>query len=306
MEVLLPSGELLRTGQWGVSNAPGAHHCSNNFGPQVDGLFLQSNLGIVTKLGVYVDKAPQVYMSLTVHCPEVEDIAPFIDSLQQLYREHTLQNHVHVVNVNHFASRYARKHTQQSETGPLKNETLLEMKRKYNTGYWRSIFDLYGTKELVLTRFERIRAVLSANIPQVRLEKELFEGQNGEPVDNSKIGTLAAGAPSMHGASLADYNLPADGSGAGAHIDATLVLPASGATVLNWFTKMRSLMEAQGADPFIGCHVFDRHILFVQEYVFDKTQASHRERGQKVLSSILAAAKEARFPNYRSHLQHMG
>lgn len=70
----------------------------------MDGLFLQSNLGIVTKLGVYVDQAPQAYMSVVAHCPEVEDIGPLIDSLQQLFCEHTLQNHIHIVNVNHYIS----------------------------------------------------------------------------------------------------------------------------------------------------------------------------------------------------------
>lgn len=67
----------------------------------------------------------------------------------------------------------------------------------------------------------------------------------------------------MLGASLADYNLPTDGLGAGAHIDATLILLAHRTTVTNWFQKMRGLMEAYGADPFISCYVFNRHVLFV-------------------------------------------
>lgn len=306
MEVVLPSGEVMRTGQWGVPNSPSAHACSNNFGPQVDGLFLQSNLGIVTKLGVYVDIAPRAYMSIAVHCPEVADIAPLIDSLQQLYREDTLQNHPHIVNINHFASRDSRKHMQQSQPGPLTEEVLSKLREKYKTGYWRCTFDLYGPRELVLARFVRVEAVISKNLPQARLENNLIEGENGKHVDNTKIGTLGVGAPSMIAANLADYNLPADGSGAGAHIDVTLILPGHGKTILDWFIKMRELMESHGVDPFIGCHVFDKHILFVQEYVFDKTQAVHRERGQKVLSSILAAAKTSGFASYRSHLQHMG
>ncbi|KAH6701318.1 hypothetical protein BKA61DRAFT_681512 [Leptodontidium sp. MPI-SDFR-AT-0119] len=305
MEVVLPSGEILRTGQWGVPNSPSTHACSNNFGPQVDGLFLQSNLGIVTKLGVYVDIAPPAYMSVAVHCSEVADIAPLIDSLQQLYREDTLQNHAHIVNINHFASRDSQKHMQQTQPGPLTEQVLSKLRQKYKTGYWRCVFDLYGPRSLVLARFARVEAVISKTVPQARLEHTLIEGENGKPVDNTKIGTLGVGAPSMFAAKLADYNLPADGSGAGAHIDVTLILPGEGKVVLDWFVKMRGLMEAHGADPFIGCHVFDKHILFVQEYVFDKTQAVHRERGRKVLVSILAAAETAGFASYRSHLQHM-
>ncbi|KAK5064358.1 hypothetical protein LTR84_000191 [Exophiala bonariae] len=306
MEVVLPSGELLRTGQWGVSRSPSAHACSNNFGPQIDGLFLQSNLGIVTKLAVYVDVAPPAYMSIVVNCPEVEQLSPLIDTLQQLFREEILQNHIHIVNINHFASRDSRKHMQQQREGPLGEDTLDRMRKKYKTGYWRGAFDLYGSEAMIAVRFERIKEVFAKRLSGAWLDHKLFLGKDGKPVDNKEVGTIGAGFPNMMGAALADYNLPADGTGAGAHIDATLILPCIGKVTLDWFVKMRKLMEDLGADPFIGCHVFNRHILFVQEYVFDKTQQSHRERGQKVLASVMAAAKEAGFANYRSHLDHMG
>lgn len=306
MEVVLPSGEFLRTGQWGVTNSPSTHACSNNFGPQIDGLFLQSNLGIVTKLAVYVDIAPPAYMSLVVNCPEVDQISPLIDSMQTLFREGIVQNHIHIVNINHFASRDSQKHLQQEIPGPLTTETLDRMRKKYNTGYWRGAFDLYGSEAMINLRLARIQDILAKNVPGARLDHKLFKGENGRPVDNLQVNTLGAGTPNMMGATLADYNLPADGSGAGAHIDVTLILPSIGKVTLDWFVQMRKLMEDHDADPFIGCHVFNRHILFVQEYVFDKTQVSHRERGQKVLSAIMTAAKEAGFANYRSHLDHMG
>ena len=69
MEVVLPSGELMRTGM-GAMPQPGAKGSANSldeeapnkcwqlfpygFGPYNDGLFSQSNLGIVTKMGIWV------------------------------------------------------------------------------------------------------------------------------------------------------------------------------------------------------------------------------------------------------------
>jgi hypothetical protein len=159
---------------------------------------------------------------------------------------------------------------------------------------------------MITVRFERIKEALAQNLPGAWLDHNLFKGKGGRPVDNIEVGSIGAGFPNMLGAALADYNLPADGSGAGAHIDATLILPCIGKVTLDWFVKMRKLMEDLGTDPFIGCHVFNRHILFVQEYVFDKTQRSHRERGQKVLAAIMAAAREAGFANYGAYLDYMG
>lgn len=71
LEVVLPTGELLRTGmgalpqpkvagaaQQRLDEEPG-NKCWQlfpyGFGPSIDGLFSQSNLGIVTKLGMAVN-----------------------------------------------------------------------------------------------------------------------------------------------------------------------------------------------------------------------------------------------------------
>ena len=306
LEVVLPSGDILRTGQWAVPNSPSAHACSNSFGPQVDGLFLQSNLGIVTKMAVALDAAPASFMDVKIHCPEIGDLAPLIDMLQQLDREGITQSHGMITNINHFASHDALKHEQQSVPGPLTPESIAALKQKYNTGYWRCVLALYGPKQLVLARWARIKEVVRPTLPHAWVENTLYEGEDGKPVDNRKIGTLAAGVPSMLAVKLADYNLPADGSGAGAHIDTTLILPCEGQTVLTWFRKAKAIMEEQEVDPFVGCHVFSKYILFVQEYVFDKTNPKQREGGRKIVKALLAEAEKNGFANYRSHVQHMG
>ncbi|KAI8722738.1 FAD-binding PCMH-type domain-containing protein [Fusarium sp. LHS14.1] len=305
LEVVLASGDILRTGQWAVPNSPSAHACPNSFGPQVDGLFLQSNLGIVTKMAVALDVAPASFMDVKVHCPGVEDIAPLIDTLQQLDREGITQSHGMITNINHFASHDAPKHAQQSVPGPLSPETITALKKKYNTGYWRCQVALYGPKQLVVARWDRIQEVVTQNLPNAWTEHKLYEGKDGRPVDNKEIGTLPAGVPSMLAVKLADYNLPADGTGAGAHIDTTLILPCEGDTVLTWFRKAKAIMEEQGVDPFIGCHVFSKYILFVQEYVFDKTSTKAREGGRKVVKALIAEAEKNGFANYRSHVQYM-
>lgn len=289
-----------------MTDSPSAHTCNNNFGPQIDGLFLQSNLGIVTKLAVSVDLAPPAFMSVKLHGPRVEDLRPLVDSMQQLWLEGIMQNHGMITNINHFASHDVPKHVHQTEEGPLLPETIVKLKEKYQTGYWRGGFDLYGTPEMINARLARAKAVFATHAPHIPLETTFFEGSDGKPLEAETIGTLSAGVPSMVPVKLADYNLPADGSGAGGHIDTTLILPADGEVVEKWFAKAKPIMENEGVDPFIGCHVFPHHILFVQEYVFDKTQATHRERGRKVVTSLITAAKAAGFANYRAHLQYMG
>ena len=59
-EVVLPDGELLRTGQGAIEGNPAWHLYKRSLGPSLDPLFLQSNLGIVTRMGVWLKRRPRV------------------------------------------------------------------------------------------------------------------------------------------------------------------------------------------------------------------------------------------------------
>jgi hypothetical protein len=306
LEAILANGEILRTGQWAATGSPTAHTCDNNFGPEINGLFLQSNLGVVTKLAVKLDKAPQEFVNITFHAEGPGDLEGLVNAFRELGQEGITQGHPFLTNINHFASHASRKHENQEQAGALLPETIEYLKEKYNTGYWRGVFDLVGTTAMVDARFQRAEEVLKAHLPTIRLEQRRFKSKSGGFVDNAEVSTLGAGAPTMGGLRLPDYNLPKDGSGAGAHIDTSLLLPSSGRDVIKWFVKARRIMEDEGADPFIGCHIWGDSIIFVQEYVFDKTQAKERQRGQRLIRRLRDEAKKDRYLTYRSHLDHMG
>ena len=62
MEVVLADGELLRTGMGAMPDNKAWHVYKRGLGPTLDQLFMQSNFGIVTKMGVWLMPAPEVYM----------------------------------------------------------------------------------------------------------------------------------------------------------------------------------------------------------------------------------------------------
>ena len=65
MEVVLANGELLRTGMGAMPTATARGTLyKRGLGPTLDQLFMQSNFGIVTKMGVWLMPQPECYMPL--------------------------------------------------------------------------------------------------------------------------------------------------------------------------------------------------------------------------------------------------
>ncbi len=84
MEVVLASGEVLRTGMGAL---PGARTWQQNkygYGPFVDGLFKQSSLGVVTKMGIWLYPAPEAYVAGVIGVPKKADINALVDVINYL------------------------------------------------------------------------------------------------------------------------------------------------------------------------------------------------------------------------------
>lgn len=84
LEVVLPNAELMRTGMGALPGAQTWQQYKSGFGPWIDGLFSQSNFGIITKMGFWLMPEPEAYLSGTV-------LAARRDDLHQLVR---ILNHV--------------------------------------------------------------------------------------------------------------------------------------------------------------------------------------------------------------------
>jgi hypothetical protein len=84
MEVVLADGEILRTGMGAMPGAKTWQQYKTGFGPWIDGIFSQSNFGIVTKIGFWLLPEPDAYFSATVSVPRHADLIPLIDTLNYL------------------------------------------------------------------------------------------------------------------------------------------------------------------------------------------------------------------------------
>jgi FAD/FMN-containing dehydrogenase len=90
MEVVLANGEVVRTGMGALPNAKSWQHNRWGYGPWVDGLFRQGNMGVVTKMGFYLMPRPEAMQSATIRVTRAEDAIPLIDTLNLLENQHVV------------------------------------------------------------------------------------------------------------------------------------------------------------------------------------------------------------------------
>lgn len=84
MEVVLADGEILRTGMGAMPGSKTWQQYKTGFGPWIDGIFSQSNFGVVTKMGFWLMPEPDAYLTGTVLVPRHDDLIPLIDILNYL------------------------------------------------------------------------------------------------------------------------------------------------------------------------------------------------------------------------------
>jgi (+)-pinoresinol hydroxylase len=84
MEIVLPNGELLRTGMGAIPGAKTWQEFKSGCGPWIDGIFSQSNFGVVTKMGFWLMPQPEAYLRCTVTAARYQDLTPLVDTLNYL------------------------------------------------------------------------------------------------------------------------------------------------------------------------------------------------------------------------------
>jgi len=89
LEVVLPDGRLLHTGMARFTGARSARVHRWGLGPALDGLFSQSNLGVVTRATFWLAPRAEHYRELAAQSPR---LAPLVEATRALHQEGTLRS----------------------------------------------------------------------------------------------------------------------------------------------------------------------------------------------------------------------
>jgi len=150
MEVVLGSGEVLRTGFGHYEHAKTTHLYPYGVGPFMDGLFTQSNFGIVTQLGLWLLPVPEAFCPYLVLFDEDADLLGALPHLQRLRMQRILHSIPHIGNdLRALSGDRPFPRDQLPDCARLTPELRAELRRKAGIGAWAMSGAFYGTRAQV-------------------------------------------------------------------------------------------------------------------------------------------------------------
>ncbi|MCC6485975.1 MAG: FAD-binding oxidoreductase [Candidatus Hydrogenedentes bacterium] len=146
MEAVLADGRVLRTGFGHYPNAKASNVYPYGVGPYLDGLFCQSNYGIVTQLGLWLMPKPEAFCFFYVTVDHDEDIAIMVDALRPLRMAGILPAALHIGNdLRIFSSRGTYPWKETGGATPLPESERVRLRKMLGIGAWTVGSALTGT-----------------------------------------------------------------------------------------------------------------------------------------------------------------
>jgi 4-cresol dehydrogenase (hydroxylating) len=303
MEVVLADGDVLRTGFGAQPGNRAWNLYRRGFGPSLDGLFIQSNLGIVTKMGVWLQPQPETIMNVRVDAARDDDLAAMVDILRALRLDGTVGGVPCFFNTIFIANMTGAR-TQWWDGDPaqaIPDHVIDQIAATLGVGRWHLRISLLGDEPIVDHQFAKIEAAFE-QIPDIRVTGVKTPGdQRDSIVDPSE--KVMAGVPNLAWAEVEPWY---GGSGLAGHMGFSPVVPMTGSEVAELARYQRAEMEAVGLDYAADLiAVNDRSIVCIAGMTFDYHDEAATQRSYEIVQRLVVGAAEMGYSEYRAHLHFM-
>lgn len=300
LEVVLPDGSLLRTGMW-ASSASRAPH-PRGFGPNVTPLFLQSNLGIVTKLARPLTPRPEVYAPLTIKAPAADDVGPLVDAMRILTTEGTITNIPNLTTALGAAAMRKPRDEWYDGGVPIPDDVYQQMCEELALGWWNCVAALYGPAAVVQARLARVREVVREHVPDAEVTVKMISGSeiDDEIESLTHREALQAGRPSLVMLETAKWR-----GEDGGHLEISPIGRATAQDVQRMIEILRPVVEAEGYDFWPSLYVIKRSMMFLCVLNYDRFDPESIAAAYRVARRAYPALAKAGYLPYRGNIRVM-
>jgi 4-cresol dehydrogenase (hydroxylating) flavoprotein subunit len=301
MEVVLPSGEVMRTGMGAMPDNKAWHVYKRSLGPSPDQLFTQSNYGIVTKLGYWLMPQPECYMPLWLRVWEDDDLSPLVETLRQLMLDRTIENVPQIWNTVASASVLSSREPWYQGEEPIPEDVVDRMARELEVGRWLMRFALYGDEAVVDHRFEKVKAAFE-RIPGAEVWGEKHGMDELADLENPHE-RVQAGVPNLGINQMTGWY----GGEEGGHIGFSPVAPLTGRDAVVLRDLLRRLIQGEAGLDYAAVLIPTnaRSFIHVTMVIFDTKDEPQVRRAYDTCKLLVREAAKEGYGEYRAHLDFM-
>ena len=293
LEVVLPTGEVVRTGMGAFSGASTWQAYPFGFGPGWDQMFVQSNFGVVTKMGMWLMPEPESLMGMDVEFDRPEDLKAMVDTIGPLRRERVLQQSPSIGNWLRAAAVATTRDEWTDKPGALDDAVIDAIRKRFGLGWWGVSLRLYGREEVNKAAYKVLEKAMNDIGPMSIRPTTWVKGQ---PLEYSGW----TGTPITFPMQNANWY-----GGRGGHIGFSPIIPQNGTKALEQFQRTYARYKEYGMD-YQGSFAFgERHLVNVNAMLFNKDDAAMMGRIDPFFRQLVADAKAVGYGEYRTHLDYM-
>jgi 4-cresol dehydrogenase (hydroxylating) flavoprotein subunit len=168
MEVVLASGEILHTGFGHYPGARATHVYKWGVGPYLDGIFTQSNFGIVTKIGVWLEPAPESFEACYLTCYSDAQLGPLVDGVRQLLFSGVFRGPMNLLHRNRVLIMLDRyPWAEMGGRTPLSESVAQRLASQKRLGAWNGVGAISGSRAQVRAARQTIRRTLRGRVDRI-------------------------------------------------------------------------------------------------------------------------------------------
>ncbi len=182
------SGQIIRTGFSGFENANAKYVYRYGIGPVIDGLFSQSNYGIITEITIELMPVPEAMQMFVLSTSNEDNFSNLVDAVREMRLNGVVNSAVHIANKSRAVGEGNNKfvgawNLSGSITGPssvvyAKKKAVQTIFRKHVKGYKLHFLDHKRMNLLAFINKHIIR------LPVFDPLTDIFDLLNGQPTDN--------------------------------------------------------------------------------------------------------------------------
>jgi 4-cresol dehydrogenase (hydroxylating) len=330
MEVVLGNGEVIRTGFGHFESAHTTHLYRHGIGPSLDGIFAQSNFGIVTQAGVELLPKPRRQMACIARLADSACLGRMVDALGELRRQGLITTVVHIgnrartqVTLTPLVIDYLRGRTEADDSSLRKAAEDIMYRESFGT--WSAVIGMHGTSGQLAESKKWIRRKLrgiaradfitDANLAMVT---KVSKAMSFLPVFQRKLAVLHAMKP-LHGLTAgiptdaalksvyfgADDTVPDDPAAKPDASKAGLIfvapfIPLTGRAAVNVVALTERIFNQHKFTPYITLNIIDaKSAEVVINVAFRRDDKARVEAAQHCVAELETALISQGYPPYR-------